>query len=122
MASNKEKLVKSLETLKKAINHFNESKNKEIDFLSVAKAFEVSVEYAWRELRAQVEDEGLEAQSPKAAIREAARLNIISEAEQWLDFINARNAGVHDYFGMTDQEYLDIAKEFCKEASKVFAK
>ncbi|PIU54682.1 MAG: hypothetical protein COS89_09555 [Deltaproteobacteria bacterium CG07_land_8_20_14_0_80_38_7] len=120
MASNNAKLVKSLDTLKQAMSCFKKADNKNIAFLGVAKAFEIAVEYAWRELKTLVENEGLEVQSPKAAVREAARIGIISKAEYWLDFIDARNAGVHDYFGMTDEEYLKIATEFYKEASKVF--
>ena len=122
MALAGEKLEKSLETLKEAIDFFNNVKDdkKDIAFLSVAKAFEVSVEYAWRELKNRVEDEGLDAPSPKAAIREAARIGLIENAEAWIDFINARNAGVHDYFGMPEDEYVKIANEFLVKAKKVF--
>lgn len=122
MVSNNIKLIKSLDTLSEALKHFSSEDNKKINFLSVAKAFEIAVEYAWRELKVLVENEGLDAQSPKAAVREAARIGIIDNAEDWLDFINARNAGVHDYFGMADEEYLKLAIEFHKEAAKVFNK
>lgn len=122
MALEKGKLKKSLKILNEAIKFFNKEKNKneELAFLSVAKAFEVAVEYAWREMKAKVEDEGLDAPSPKAAIREAARIGMIDDAEAWIAFINARNAGVHDYFGMPDEEYVKIANEFLKSAEKIF--
>lgn len=88
-------------------------------FLAVAKGFEVAVEYAWKELKRRIEDEGLDAASPKEAIRHAARLNIVANAEKWLEYVNARNSSVHDYFGMTEAEYVKIAREFLKEAVRL---
>jgi len=122
MASDSVKLIKALETLGKAIDHINaiDDGEKDLAFLSVAKAFEVAVEYAWRSLREMVEDEGLDAPSPKAAVREAARLGIIDNPESWIEYINARNAGVHDYFGMTNEEYVKIAKEFLLNVKKLW--
>jgi len=122
MASDSAKLIKALETLGKAIDHINaiDDGEKDLAFLSVAKAFEVAVEYAWRSLREMVEDEGLDAPSPKAAVREAARLGIIDNPESWIEYINARNAGVHDYFGMTNEEYVKIAKEFLLNVKKLW--
>lgn len=122
MDTGKEKLIKSLDNLKDALAFYKNAKagEKEVAFLSLSKAFEVAVEYSWRKLKMMVEDEGLEAPSPKSAIREAARLNIIRDAESWIDFINARNAGVHDYFGMSKDEYYQIARNFLEQARKVF--
>ena len=62
----------------------------------------------------------MEAPSPKGVIREAARLGIIKDAESWIGFINARNAGVHDYFGMGEDEYAQIAQSFLEKARKIF--
>lgn len=61
MASEDSKLKKSLETLEEALE--KHKPNEKLSFLAIAKAFEVSVEYSWRELRKLVEDEGLDAPS-----------------------------------------------------------
>lgn len=119
MASKNLKLKRALDTLGRALTVFNKTKDKELAFLCVAKAFEIAVEYAWRNLRDQVEAEGVEALSPKAAVREAARLKLIDNPESWIEFINARNAGVHDYFGMGEKDYVDIAKDFLSAAKKL---
>lgn len=118
MASKENKLRKSLKTLQEALKKFK--KDDELSFLAVAKAFEISVEYSWRELKRIVEDEGLDAPSPKAAIREAARLGKLDDAEGWIEFVNVRNAGIHDYFGMGEEEYIEIAEDFLKHAKEVF--
>jgi nucleotidyltransferase substrate binding protein (TIGR01987 family) len=121
MGSANVKLTRALDTLQKAISyHAQESQHQDLSFLSVAKAFEVAVEYAWRELKQRVQEEGLDVLSPKAAIREAARLGMIEQAETWLDYVQARNAGVHDYFSMSNDEYVAIAKEFLESAIRVF--
>ena len=116
------KLKRSLETLGEALRYLDKSVSGErrILFLSVAKAFETALEYSWRELQRRIEDEGLDAPSPQATIREAARLGLIDSAEKWIEFVNARNAGVHDYFGTTDEEYISIAREFLMNSKKAF--
>jgi nucleotidyltransferase substrate binding protein (TIGR01987 family) len=122
MASKNIKLIKSLDALKEALSNI-ESVNvdkENLAFLSLAKAFEVAVEYGWKQLQTIVEGEGLEAPSPKASIRESARLGLIDDAKAWIDYINTRNASVHDYFGMSQDEYIQIAKDFLSDARKAF--
>lgn len=62
MESKNIKLKKSLETLKKALENLGTVPldQKELLFLSVAKAFETAVEYSWRELQQKVAEEGCE--------------------------------------------------------------
>lgn len=66
-----------------------------------------------------MEDQGLEAPAPKMAIREAARLHFITKPEVWLECIDARNNSVHDYFGITQSEYCELAEEFLKLVQKI---
>ncbi|MFH1729423.1 MAG: nucleotidyltransferase substrate binding protein [Pseudomonadota bacterium] len=90
-------------------------------FLALAKTFEISIEYAWKELKKIVEDEGLEAPSPKEAIRKAAKIGKISEVKLWFRFIEARNIGTHDYFGLEESEYLEIFKLYLEEIKIIFS-
>jgi len=121
MASKKQNRIKtSLEQLALAIKAYESSdKDDRLPFLALSKAFEVAIEYAWRELKIRVEDEGLEAPSPKAAIKQAAKLKLIDDAEKWLACINARNDSVHDYFGIPESDYVRTAKDFIGLASKI---
>lgn len=117
MASKKGKtrLKESLAQLQTAITAYKRSDGDEqMEFLALSKAFEVAVEHAWRELKMRVEDEGLDAPSPKAAIKQAAKLGFISDVEDWLAAIDARNDSVHDYFGIPESNYASLAGKFLK--------
>ena len=108
------------DNLRQAIRLYEEGKLEEdLAFLMMAKAFEVLVEYAWKDLKRQVEDEGLDAASPKEAVRQGARLEMIEDPERWIDCINARNDSVHDYFSIPRKDYLSLAKEFLLLAERV---
>ncbi len=108
MESKKKKLLSAVENLEAALRQYADKKTA-LNFLTVSKAFETAVEYCWREFKRLVEDQGLEAQAPKIAIKEAARLKFLKEPETWLLCIDARNDSVHDYFGITEAEYVDLA-------------
>lgn len=117
------KLKKSLKHLEAAIRSYeNKENDPEIQFLAVSKAFEVSVEYAWRELKFLAEDEGLDAPSPKSAVRQAAKLALVDHAEKWIHYINARNEGVHDYFSLPEEDYIELARDFLQECRKILKK
>lgn len=107
----KSKLPEAKQHLKEALDQYHANPS-ELGFLTIAKAFEILVEYAWRRLKEYVEDQGLDAPAPKIAVKQAARLEIISEPETWLDCIDARNDSVHDYFGIPKKEYIALAEKF----------
>ena len=94
-----------------------------LHFLTVAKTFEILVEYAWRALKAEVEDLGLEAPAPKVAVKKAAQLQLITAPDRWLICIDARNNSVHDYFGISESEYIALSRELLQllRASSFFA-
>ncbi|OGQ46799.1 MAG: hypothetical protein A3H42_03510 [Deltaproteobacteria bacterium RIFCSPLOWO2_02_FULL_46_8] len=110
-SAKKIKLPEAKQHLQEALNQYR-SVPSELGFLTVAKTFEILVEYAWRELKERVEDQGLDAPAPKIAVKQAARLGLITEPEMWLNCIDARNDSVHDYFGISKKEYLALAEQF----------
>lgn len=118
MGSEKQNRIKTaLHQLTLAIRAYDDAdKEDHLPFLALSKAFEVAVEYAWRELKRRVEDDGLEAPSPKAAVKQAAKLGFIKDTEKWLMCIDARNDSVHDYFGIPESDYIELAREFLELA------
>jgi len=111
------KLDTALKRLQSAIKAYKEAnEDNDLEFMALVKAFEVAIEYAWRELKIKVEDEGLDAPSPKAAVKQAAKIGIISEPEACLLCIDARNNSVHDYFGISEKEYMVLAEKLVKLA------
>ena len=119
-------LIQSLEDLSLAVENYNVLKRKKdekrLAFLALSKAFEVAVEYSWKALRVKVKDEGMNPQSPKAAIRDAAKIGIISDVEEWLIFVEARNTGVHDYFGIPEKDYVKITAGFLSRSRQIISK
>lgn len=114
------KLDESLVNLKKSLKLLDDKKiDQDVVMLSVHKAFEVAVEYAWKDFKRFVESEGLEAPSPKEAVRQAAKIHIIDHPEKWIEFINLRNNSVHDYFGVNEEYDLKLVREFLKLAEKL---
>jgi len=121
MAQKKEKKIdKALADLELMIKLFDKADDDDPSaFFAASKAFEVAVEYGWKELRRRLMEKGLEDFiAPKDVIRKAAEVKIIDEPVCWLDCVDARNASVHDYYGMTKSEYMGLARKFLKEARR----
>lgn len=115
------KLSQALKHLKEALDYYGKKNaNHDVAIMAVHKAFEVAVEYAWKSLKQTIENEGLEAPSPKEAIRQAAKLNLIEDPSAWIDFINLRNNSVHDYFSVSEEFQIEEIKKFLKEASSLW--
>lgn len=115
----KEKIKEAAIQLEEALKRYdNRTKGDKLPILTVMKAFEVLVEYGWKYLKHSIETEGLFAQSPKEAIRQAGKLNIIKDTEIWINSINVRNDSVHDYFGIPEPDYVAYTKIFLAEIRK----
>jgi len=120
------KLTESVEDLKFAIEAYSslkqkKGKEKRMAFLSLSKAYEVAVEYTWKAFKRYAVNEGLAPQSPKAAVREAGKLGVIKNVEDWLEFIDARNNAVHDYFSIPEKDYVDIAKRYLQGIHEIMS-
>lgn len=60
--------------------------------------FEFCIELAWKSLAEVLRrDHGLEVASPKPALQEAYRLNLIDGEQHWLQMLRDRNLSVHTY-------------------------
>ena len=115
----REKLKSSIDELTKAMNYEKEAMKDRFFFSGISKSFEVCLEYAWKYFKRRAVDEGVEIYSPKDAVRAAGRLGLIDDVEKWLGFIEDRNLAVHDYMGMSDDDYMKTIKEFLVEVQKI---
>ncbi len=80
--------------------------------LARAKAFENAIESCWKWFKYIAQKEGIEVLSPKDAVRSAAKLKIIANPGEWMDYLDARNYSVHDYFGMDEKTYFQLIDRF----------
>lgn len=112
-----EKLAHKIQSAEKALATLKEV----LDFGTSAvirdaaiQRFEFTVEASWKALKQYLQDqEGIVANSPKAAFREALVVGLINEEEtrEFLGMIEARNSTVHTY---NEELALAIAKEIPK--------
>lgn len=116
------KFTKSIEALEHALSFEEKAKKDLFYFAGIAKSFEICIEYAWKFLKRKVADEGLDVYSPKEAIKLAGRIGLIEDVEKWMNFLEDRNLAVHDYLGVSNEDYLKTIKEFSKEVKKLAEK
>lgn len=64
---------------------------------SAIQRFEFTFELAWKVLKLYLEREGLEARSPRAAIRGAFQVGLLPEDPGWLEILELRNLTSHTY-------------------------
>jgi nucleotidyltransferase substrate binding protein (TIGR01987 family) len=111
-----EQFSRAIKALKHALSFEKQSKKDIFYFSGIAKSFESAVEYSWKFFKRKVQQEGLDVYSPREAIKQAGRIGLIDDVELWLMFVDTRNLAVHDYLEIDQSEYLEIIKNFYKEA------
>ena len=73
--------------------------------------FEFCFELAWKLMKAVLEYEGIEANSPRSSIREGWKQGLVSDAEAWLDMMEKRNLSSHTYDENVAREIYHDVKE-----------
>jgi len=114
-----DKFLNSIQDLEHSLTFIKRVEEDRIFYNGISKSFETCLEYAWKYLKAKVNDEGLEAHGPKDVIKRSGRLSLVDNVEFWLKCIEARNQAVHDYLGLDKNSYLKLIEQFFKEVSKI---
>lgn len=113
------KLKEAVADLEHALSFLDKAKKDDFYYSGIAKTFEICFEYTWKYFKQKANEEGLEAFSPKEAIKLAGRMELINDIEKWLQFLEDRNIGVHDYLGMPEDQYLKTIQAFFTEVKKL---
>ena len=113
------KFKESIDALEHALTFADKAKKDDFYASGIAKKFEICFEYTWKYFKQRANAEGLEVFSPKEAIKLAGRMGLIDNVEKWLNFLEDRNIGVHDYLGMPEDRYLKTIQEFFREVKKI---
>lgn len=112
-------MKESIDALEHALTFLDKAKKDDFYYAGITKKFEICFEYAWKYFKRKAQEEGLEAFSPKEAIKLAGRMGLIDSVENWLDFLEDRNTGMHDYLGMSQEDYLETIQAFFREVKKI---
>lgn len=86
---------------------------------STIQRFEFTFEAAWKLMKTIAELEGLDAPSPKRAIRQSAVMELIDDPGKWFEFLNNRNLTVYTYKEDIAQKVYKSAKEFIPYIEKL---
>lgn len=63
----------------------------------VIQRFEFTFELAWKTLKAVLEFQGVEASTPRAAVKEGFQAKILADGDGWIDMLEDRNKTSHIY-------------------------
>ncbi|MBI2605125.1 MAG: nucleotidyltransferase substrate binding protein [Deltaproteobacteria bacterium] len=116
-----EPLEKALDSLKKAVA--TAPKN-ELERDGVIQRFEYTFEMAWKSIRKCLFELGRKevSSSPKPVLRDALEENLISDIQQWFEFLEARNFTSHTYNELSANEVYSRAKDFPPVAETLLEK
>ncbi len=82
---------------------------------SLVRRFEYTLEMSWKSCKRHLTEEGFsEAKigSPKSIMRLAFESGVITNVENWINYINARQDTSHDYSGEKADRVLEIVNDF----------
>lgn len=111
-----------LEILKKAyamLVKFMENNKTEQEQAGIIQAFEFCYELSWKIMKKFLYKDGITVNSPRTAFREAWINGYIKNAQQWFEFLDARNMTVHTYNEVILKELMGIIPKFKVELGEL---
>lgn len=92
-----ENFNKAFELYTKAVNAYNGECENVLYHLASTQSFEIVVELGWKILKDLLNHKGIEVYAPRDVIKEAFSVNMLENAQIWIDMIKDRNASSHEY-------------------------
>lgn len=120
-----EKAIESLDELRDAIAWTDGEASdgyRHFRLDAVAKRFEIAFEYVWKAFQDSARWQGTDAPGPRLAIQAAYTYKWIDDIDTWAGLLEARNIGVHDYAGLSADDYFEVAKRFESLARQAIGK
>lgn len=117
------KIDAQYEDLKKALKRLKEAAclpgNNSINQDATIQRFEFTFELSWKLMQTIVNENIKEIYGPKQIIREAAKLNLITDPSKWFTFLEHRNLTVHTYHEEVAKKVYASAKKFIPYAEEL---
>lgn len=92
-----ENLQRALGQLEAAIAAHAEAPGNELIGMALIKAYEFSFELSWKTLKDLLNYNGIDADLPREAIKQAFAYELIEEGQIWIDMLEQRNLMAHTY-------------------------
>jgi nucleotidyltransferase substrate binding protein (TIGR01987 family) len=100
---------KALAQLQSAVELSEQRALSNLEKQGVIQTFEFTHELAWNMLKDYLQDQGNQnVKGPKDATREAFKVNLIADGEQWMAMIQSRNISSHTYDERTADQLVSV--------------
>jgi nucleotidyltransferase substrate binding protein (TIGR01987 family) len=100
---------KALAQLKDAVELSKHRALSQLEKQGVIQAFEFTHELAWNVLKDYLQDQGYQnIKGSKDATREAFKVELIADGEEWMAMIQSRNASSHTYDEQTAEQLVTV--------------
>lgn len=100
---------KAVQQLQSAVELRNQRALSNLEKQGVIQAFEFTHELAWNVLKDYLQDQGNQnIKGSKDATREAFKVELIADGEQWMAMIQSRNVSSHTYNEQLAEELVDV--------------
>lgn len=94
---------------------------KKLAFDGLVKRFEILFLQSAELMRIALTAEGVETNTPRGAIREAVRINWVTNPDFWLIALDARSQSINGLRDLARHEYINIATQFATEVEVILA-
>lgn len=80
-----------------AVNAYNNERNNILTHLALVQSFEIVFELGWKVLKDFLATKDIQVYTPRDVIKEAFNVNILPQAQIWIDMAQDRNSSSHEY-------------------------
>ena len=92
-----ENFNKVFEIFQKSVNSYKSDRKNAVFHMALIQSFEICFEIGWKVLKDFLYQKGIVAKSPKDVIKEAFSIEILPNAQIWIDMQKDRNTSSHEY-------------------------
>ncbi|MCM1338444.1 MAG: nucleotidyltransferase substrate binding protein [Muribaculaceae bacterium] len=93
--------------------NFARNNTEETYQLAMTQSFEIVIELGWKVIKDMLFEKGIEVFAPRDVIKEAFSINLLKNAQLWIDMLKTRNACSHEY----NQEKVNL---MLKEIASIY--
>jgi len=115
--------ISPLLNVRNLLNDIIKVADNEYEYMGAIQAFEMAYELAWKTLKKVLESKGIsEIYSPKETFRKSYLEGLISDFDQWNNYLKTRNFTVHVYNEDILYEVWNILPQFLKDLDSLIKK
>jgi len=114
------KLTKLTEAFNRLKEGVSSAKNQlEID--GVLQRFEFTFELVWKTIQEYAKTQGIMVASPRESFRVAADLKLVSDVEEWFEYLEERNKTTHIYDAKMAQDIFSKIPRFVQMVEQLLS-